>query len=162
DPDREDPGRQDARRGAALCAVLTGILVDPELYLRQLRGAPWQTGRRDQDYACLRDSRSCSSAKSILLRHARLTFSRAWNVSFLPNRKSTSAPPTRARLFPVRRRPESQDRDQQRARTTSTSEPERRRAGDMLSSGSGRQASGPSKSRASPLRETPCLMYLVI
>ena len=59
-------------------------------------------------------------------------------------------------------RPESQDRDQQRARTTSISEPERRRAGDMLSSGSGRQASEPLKSRASPLRETTCLMYLVI
>ena len=87
----------------ALCAVLIQILVEFELYRRQLKGEPWRTGRRDQDYACLRDSLSCSSAKSILLLHARLTFSRAWNVSFPPNRKSTSAPPTRTRLFPVRR-----------------------------------------------------------
>ena len=62
DPNREDPGRQDARRGAALCAVLTRIHVDSDLYRRQLKGEPWQTGRSDQDYACLRDSLSCSSA----------------------------------------------------------------------------------------------------
>ena len=51
-----------ARRGAALCAVLIRILVDSDLYRRQLKGEPWQTGRRDQDYACLRDSLPCSSA----------------------------------------------------------------------------------------------------
>jgi hypothetical protein len=105
----------------------------------------------------LRDSHSlfCSSARSNQLLHTRLTLAPVRNVSFPRDGRSTSAPPTRMRLFPVRRplnrnrrhcRLESRGRDQQRARTTLISEPERRRAGDTLSSGLGRQANEKLKS----------------
>src|SRR6202022_4838970 len=112
----------------------------------------------------------CSSARSNQLLHTKFALAPVWNVSFPRDGRSTSAPPTRMRLFPVRRplnrnrrhsRLESWGRDQQRARTTLISEPERRRAGDTLSSGLGRRASEKLRSRALPLRGTPWLMYLV-
>ena len=164
----EDPDRQDALRDADL--LIRGIdsgRVEFDLYRR--KGEAWQIGRRDRDCACLRDShsQSCSSAKSSPA-SAHEIDTRAGSERFIsPTQEVASVPPTRMRLHPLncnrrKSRPESQGRDRQRVHTTSISEPERRRAGDMLSSGSGRQASEQLKSRALPLRETRYLMYLVI
>jgi len=139
---------------------------------RRLKGEAWQIDRRDQDCACLRDSRSqfCSSAQSSPLLHMRSILAPV--RSALPSgARSTDARLMRMRLFPVRRPlnqngrcspPESWGRDQQRVPTMSTSEPGPRRVGGTHSSGLERQVSERLKWRALHPQETLSRMCLAI